>query len=275
MRMARKVMIVPVGFELDRVIDAQKFESCNVWHVLRNPRGGSDAVGEHSIYFGERVAKKVEAMHLLDFQVIEVRQSDLLGLVRAMAGIVKAERAKDPAGEFVFNASSSTKTAAFAVTLVAGLCPAPVKILYLRPEVEITLMDLIVSGEKTLDDVRQVFLEHGECHSPFGAEYYPVIPLVTFTPAERAIIEHLASTRVAETVSSLVQAIAPGQKQRLRKDLVKAGWSVKALERMHLVTSRKANQSRTVAITPEGEVIAAALGMIDDGEGNNNLDQII
>lgn len=114
-------------------------------------------------------------------------------------------------------------------------------------------MDLVTSGEKSLNDIRQDFLEHGECHSPFEAEYFPVIPFATFTPAERVIIKHLASTRVAETVSSLVQAIAPGQKQRQRKDLVKAGWSVKALERMHRVTSRKANQSRTVAITPEGE----------------------
>ncbi len=28
----------PVGFELDRILDAQKFEPCNVWYVLRNPR---------------------------------------------------------------------------------------------------------------------------------------------------------------------------------------------------------------------------------------------
>lgn len=205
-------------------------------------------------------------MHLLDFQVIEVWQSDLLGLARAMAGIVKAERTKDPSEEFVFNASSSTKTTAFAVTLVAGWCPAPVKILYLRPEVEITLMDIIASGEKPLDEVQQAFLEHGECHSPFVAEYFPVIPFTTFTPAERAILEHLASTRVAETVSSLVQVFTPGKQEPPRKELVKAGWSVKALERMGLVTSRKANQARMVAITFEGEVIAAVLGMIDDGE---------
>lgn len=206
-------------------------------------------------------------MPLLEWHSIDVRQSDLLGLVRAMASIIKEEHAKDPGVEFVFNASSSTKTAAFAASLIAGWCPAPVKILYLRPEVEITLMNLVVSGEKTLDEVRQIFLEHGECHSPFVAEYFPVIPLATFTPAERAIIAHLASTRVAENVSGLTQAIVPDQKQRQRKDLVKAGWSVKALERMHLVTSRKANQSRTVAITPEGEVIAAALAMMDNGKG--------
>ena len=71
-------------------------------------------------------------------------------------------------------------------------------------------------------------------------------------------------------MSSLVRAIAPGKKESQRKDLVKAGWSVKALERLRLVTSKKINQARTVAITPEGEVIAAVLEMQNDGEQDSS-----
>jgi len=257
-------MISPVNLELDRVIDGQKFESCNVWYVLRTPQSSVDEGSKPRLPFGERVAEIIETFPLLDHHVIDVKQSDLLGLVKAMAGIVKAELAIDTGVEFVFNVSSSTRTAAYAIMLVAGCCPAPVKILYLRPKEDITLMEIVASKDKTLDEIRQNLLEHGEAHSPFTAEYYPVIPFATFTPTERAILARLATNRLAESVSSLVQAIAPETKAPSRKDLVKVGWSVKALERMHLVTSSKANHSRMIVITPEGEVVAAASTMISD-----------
>ena len=79
----------------------------------------SDAVGKHSILFGERFVEKVATMPLLEWHVVDVRQSDLLGLVRAMASIIKEEQVKDQVVEFVLNASSSTKTAAFAASLIA------------------------------------------------------------------------------------------------------------------------------------------------------------
>lgn len=267
-KMVRKVMVASVGFEFDRVVDAQKFESCNAWYILRNPKGASDAVGEHSVRFGERVVEKVMSMNLLDYYIVDVRQSDLLGLVREMATIVREERVKDLQVEFVFNVSSSTKTAQYAATLVAGWCPSPVKLLYLRPLEQITLMDIISNKNKIDDDARQRFLEHGECHSPFEAEYFPIMPFVTFTPAERAILIHLANVHSVETVSSLVQIIMVGLKKQQQKDLVRVGWSVNKLERMHLVTSKKVKQSRIVNITSAGDIVAAALGMLDIPESN-------
>jgi len=261
-------MVAPVGFEFDRVVDAQKFESCNVWYILRNPKGASDAVGEHSILFGEHVVEKIMSMNLLDYHVDDVKQSDLLSLVKAMATIVRNERAKDPQVDFVFNACSSTKTAQYAATLVAGWCPSPVKLLYLRPIEQITLMDIISNRNKIDDDIRQRFLEHGECHSPFEAEYFPVMPFVTFTPAERAILIHLAKVHSVETASSLVKIIPVNIKKPQQKDLVKVGWSIKALERIHLVTSKKSKQFRIVNITFAGEIVAAALEMLFSPESD-------
>ncbi|HMF30450.1 MAG TPA: DUF6293 family protein [Candidatus Lokiarchaeia archaeon] len=262
--MGRKVMVAPVGFEFDRVIDGQKYEPCNVWYVLRNPQGASDAVGEYSIIFSDRVVEKIATLPLQEWHAVDVRQSDLLGLVQAFANIVKDERSKDPEAEFVFNASSSTKTAQCAAALVAGLCPAPVKLLYLRPREEITLAELVASGDMPLEEIRQQFLEHGECHAPFVAEYFPVVPLAPFTPAEVAILKNLAETKTQEAISNLVGVIVPRQGQPARKDLVKAGWSVKALERMRLVKTQKVNQMKSVTITLEGEVIAAALDILTE-----------
>ncbi len=44
---------------------------------------------------------------------------------------------------------------------------------------------------------------------------------------------------------------------------MKAGWSVKALERVRLVRVHNAGTTKAVSITPEGALVAAALEMLE------------
>ena len=262
--MSRKVMIAPVGFEIDRVTEAQKFEPCNIWYILRNPKQGSDFIGEYGLPLADKVVEKIAKFPLQEFQVIEVRQSNLLVLVHVFVEIIKRERKEDPEVEFVINMSSSTKTAEYAAALVAGFCPSPVKQIYLRPKQEMTLAELLSSPEKKIEKMKEFFLNHGECHAPFELEYFPVIPYASLTNTQRLILEDLAVYKIRETLSSLVEIINPNSKEPSQKDFVKIGWSVKALEKMHLLKTRKTHLSKSVIITPEGEIVAAALNMLHD-----------
>ncbi len=263
--MPRKVMVAPVGFELDRVLEAQKFEPCNIWYVLRNPPVGADPVGELSLQFADKVVAAVKAMPLQEYHVVDVRQSDLPGLVHAFAQAVREQLAVDPEAEFVFNASGSTKLAQFAASLVAGFCRAPVRLLYLQPAAEVVLASLINATIGELAATRETYLAHGECRAPFTAEYFPVVPFAPLTPAEIAILRDLAATNERATVSQLVPVVTGTKStgEPARKDVVKTGWSVKALERAHLVRVRKAGTTKAVSITLEGALVAAALEMLE------------
>ncbi len=259
-------MVAPVGFELDRILDAQKFEPCNVWYVLRNPPVGSDAVGKFSLPFADKVVAAVQDMHLLECHIIEVLQSDLLNLVRAFARAVREQRTREPEVEFVFNTSGSTKLAQYAASFVAGFCRAKVKLLYMQPEAEVVLAALLdVSREEFYSKIEQ-YRAHGECRAPFSAKYCPVIPFVELTPGERNILKELATVRSRPMMSQLVSVISGRAGPARRKDTVKTGWSVNALERLHLVQVKKEGTTKTVTITPEGDLVAAALEAIVETE---------
>ncbi|OLS13631.1 MAG: hypothetical protein RBG13Loki_2757 [Promethearchaeota archaeon CR_4] len=257
--MTRKVMVAPVGFEMDRVLEAQKIESCNIWYILRNPPVGADQVGQVSLHFADKVVAAVNAMPLLESHIIEVRQSDLLGLVKAFALAVREQVALDHEVTFVFNTSGSTKLAQFAASFVAGFCRVSVKLLYLQPATEVVLATLIIQDPAQLRKVHANYLTHGECQPPFTPLYFPVVPSAPLTPAEVAILRELAIVKEKTTVSQLVPMVTGSATTPSRKDIVKTGWSVKALERQHLVSVRKVSTTKAVSITPEGELVAAAL----------------
>ncbi len=252
-------MVAPVGFELDRILDAQKFEPCNVWYVLRNPPTGSDSVGQFSLPFADKVLAAVHALPLLDSKIIMVLQSDLLGLVRAFAQAVREQRLQDPDAEFVFNTSGSTKLAQYAAVFVAGFCRAPVRLLYMQPKAEVVLAALVNAGPREIQDALERYLAHGECSAPFEPKYCPVIPFVQLTPAERAILQDLAKIKSRAMLSQLVPVVSGKVRSTSRSDIVKTGWSVNALEDLNLVQVKKEGTTKMVSITSEGELVAAAL----------------
>ena len=261
--MPRKVMVAPVGFEIDRILEAQKFEPCNIWYILRNPPLGADPVGQLSLHFADKVVAAVKSMHLQEFHVINVRQSDLLGLIRAYASAVREQLTRDPETEFIFNTSGSTKLAQFAGSFVASFCRVPVRIIYMQPEAEVVLASLITATPDQLHTSRETYLTHGECSPPFSLQYLPVIPYTQLTPAEHAILRDLAIMRERKSLSQFLPAITNNERTLRPKDIVKVGWSVKALEKLRLVRVHKVGSMKSVTITPEGDLVAAALEMFD------------
>ncbi len=257
-------MVAPVGFEFDRILEAQKFEPCNVWYVIRNPPVGADSVGKYSLPFADKVVAAVQALPLLDCRVINVRQSDLPGLVRAFAQAVREQRTQEPDVEFVFNTSGSTKLAQFAATFVAGFCRATVRLLYMQPEAEVVLAALLDQSREELKQAQERYLAHGECSAPFTAKYCPVIPFTPLTPAEHAILRDLSAVRSRPAMSQLVPMITGSAITPSRKDIVKTGWSVNRLEELHLVQVKKEGTTKAVSITPEGDLVAAALESLVD-----------
>ncbi len=114
-------------------------------------------------------------------------------------------------------------------------------------------------GSKDFASIKAQFLEHGDCHAPFEIQYFPVVPQVPLTETQSNILKDLIQTRNRDTLKALAKAVLPHQ-EITQKDLVKVGWSVKVLERLGLLSTQKVNLTKSVGITPEGEIVAAAIG---------------
>ncbi|MBA7573892.1 hypothetical protein ES708_15693 [subsurface metagenome] len=235
----RRVMIVPVGLEKDRIVEGCTAYPINVLYLINNPKKikNKKAVYEYSLIFSKAILDKFNNSHICIFQE-EAPLNSFIGCTSALNRIFVKEKQQKNLSHIYINVATASKSFALAAYVFALFHPDLVTVFYLKTS-EYIILDYLEKepgNNGSLKQLKEEFLASGLTKGPYKIDEIPLFPIIHFSTKQIELIKCLASQEKFDSINGLIEKLPSGLKSENRVQIRRL---LRSLEEKGLISVEK------------------------------------
>ncbi len=235
----RRVMIVPVGLEKDRIIEGCTAYPINVLYLINNPKKikNKRAVYEYSLYFSKIIRDKFTDSHICIFQD-EAPLNSFIDCLSALNRIFVKEKQQQNLSHIYINVATASKSFALAAYIFALFHSELVTVFYLKTS-EYIILDYLEKESRTdgsLEQLKEEFLASGLTKGPYKIDELPLFPIIQFNTKQIELIKCLAKQEKFDSINALIEELPTNLKNENRVQLRRL---LRSLEEKGLISVEK------------------------------------
>lgn len=268
----RKVMIIPIGLELDRAIFGISKYNPDIIYVIYSRKEEEnliDKVDAESERFKELFVEKIRG--LWKYEVLDTDVTNLSKCTDLLLEIFTKELQESEHCVFYINISTSSKIFSFSSFYLAGKYSENVLLFYVKPAeylmVEFTnRFQDIISKLRNNEDVDSVYLTeieqmidsytyHGWTSGPFRLIEIPYYKLSKYPEYEINLMEIMNDNKNEYPEGFTIENLLELNKEvQIRSNKIKLNYHLTELERQSLIENNPKNRKKHVKLQKSGEI---------------------
>ena len=268
----RKVIIIPVGLELERAIIGLSEYKPDIVYVIysnKDEENIEDKVSNESERFKEEFINKIRG--LWKYKDIGVDVTSLSKCTNLLKGIINKEMERNRDTSFYINISSSSKIFAFASFYLAGKYSATVSLFYVKPSnylmvdfVEIfqQIVETLKKGEalkpnkiEQAEGLIQKYKRHGWTSGPFVIIEIPYYQISKYSDFEINILSNMKKNKMrfpeGFTIEDILELMNRDSKSK--KNKIKLNYYLTELEKHGLIECISIKRKKISRLENAGE----------------------
>ena len=276
----RKVMIIPIGLELDRAIFGISKYNPDIIYVIYSRKEEEnliDKVDAESERFMELFVEKIRG--LWKYEVLKTDVTKLSKCTDLLQDIFTKELSESENCVFYINISTSSKIFSFSSFYLAGKYSENVLLFYVKPieylMVEfITIIEDLISilrNSKNIDlaylteteNIIERYKNHGWTSGPFRLIEIPYYKLSKYPEYEINLMEIMNSHNNdfpdGYTIEDLLEL---NNEVQMRSNKVKLNYHLTELERQSLIENNPKNRKKHVKLQKSGEIFLKTIAKL-------------
>jgi len=260
-----KILIVPVGLELDRIVLSPQFVSVNEIYLITDKPGlkndESDTTGKSKSLtdFTNQFCQDVKNIWAPIYQekihTKEIDITDQNEIIDVLSAIINDETEKSIATTFYINVSTSTKLFGIIACHVASFLPGRIIPFYLSTSHYI-ITELV--NEDKIDERKQKisdFKKHGLTTGPYTLIEIPVLPIMKPKEIGITILEALMNQDTKGSPVNLEEILSLMKVSRENENYrIKTSFWAKKLRDLNFITMIKQGRDYRIQITNTGKL---------------------
>ncbi len=204
----RRVMIVPIGLEKDRVIEGAKQYPINAIYLLHNPIQNLEEQDKGVVFYSELFASQAKSE--IKETLIEVHEdiaqlNNFSSSIQVLNKIFHFEKDTKNFNHIYINISTASKAFALAAYVFASMHSRITTIFYLSTLNYILLDHLQKNSD--ISELKDQFIKKGLTVGPYSVEEIPVFKLENFTDEEIFVLKAVGKRKKIESLKILIQQI--------------------------------------------------------------------
>lgn len=234
----RRVMIVPVGLEVARIIEGFTPYAINVLYLITNPENNSDgkktnvndknnekkkdkkisSVQKYTLKFADMIKQKFKDSYL----IVEFRYTALNSFYECyniLDEIYNEEVTSNKLKHIFINVSTASKAFALSAYIFALLHFNIVTVFYMKASKYLILEYL--EKDVSTKEMETEFLKNGLTKGPYQIEEIPTFPMLEFSQDEKNLIKILAIQDQFNTIKEIIKEFVIKTEQSVEWDSLK------------------------------------------------------
>ena len=272
-REERRVMIIPIGLELDRTIMGLSEYKPDMVYVIYSRKDGEnieDKVSNESERFKEEFVNKIRG--LWSYKDIGVDVTNLSKCTNLLKEIINEELGVNKNTSFYINISSSSKIFSFASFYLAGKYNETISLFYVKPSIYLMvdfveifqeIIDSIKNGEnpksniiKQAEELIHKYKKHGWTGGPFEIIEIPYYKISKYSDYEINILTIMKMNRKnfgeGYTIENILELM--NQETPSKKNKIKLNYYLTELARHGLIECTSRNRKKISRLENAGEI---------------------
>lgn len=268
----RKVMIIPIGLELDRAIFGISKYNPDIIYVIYSKKEEEnlvDKVDAESERFMELFVEKIRG--LWKYEVLKTDVTNLSKCTDLLMEIFTKELQESEDCVFYINISTSSKIFSFSSFYLAGKYSENVLLFYVKPA-EYLMVEFITVFQELIQNLRtkeaidweqlniaenmiQKYISHGWTSDPFKLIEIPYYKLTKYSEYEIKLMELMNNNKNEYpdgfTIEDLLKL---NEENQIRSKKIKLNYHLTELERQSLIENYPKNRKKHVKLQKSGEI---------------------
>jgi len=228
----RRLMIVPVGLEVARIIEGFTPYAINILYLITNPENNSEGkttdkndekkklspVQKYTLKFAKMIKRKFEDSYL----IVEFKYAALNSFYECyniLDEIYKEEIVTNKLKHIFINVSTASKAFALSAYVFALIHFNIVTVFYMKASKYLILEYL--EKDVSTKELETEFLKNGLTKGPYIIEEIPTFPILEFSQDEKTLIKILAIQDQFNTIKEIIREFVTETDQSVEWDDLK------------------------------------------------------
>ena len=224
----RRIMIIPVGLEKQRITEGCKPYAANIVYLINNPGNLKNnniekalpSVYKYSLRFSEIISEEFEKSYV-SIKSESTNLNSFFDCISKLNEIYEKEIKTKRLKHIYINVSTSSKAFALAAYVFALFHYNLTTIFYLKTSEYILLNYL--EKEVPIKKLQEEFLNFGLTKGPYVIDEIPLFPIISFNSFEQDLIKILSARDEFDTINDLIEIIFKNfeleNEKKLNKDI--------------------------------------------------------
>lgn len=245
----RRIMIVPVGLEKERIVDGCTAYAVNVVYLINNPKPikqekNIPAVYKYSLQFSKSIENEFKDSYRLIIMK-EAKLNSFFECIRVLKEIFIDEIKINRLKEIFINISTASKAFALAAYIFGLFHPNITKIFYMGTSNYI-LLDHLDNKDTSINNLRDEFLECGLTKRPYLIDEIPLLTIINFTQNEIEFINILSKQKKFASIDDFIKKLP---KKFGTFNRVKIRRILSSLEDKNLISVQKSGRYQEILVS--------------------------
>jgi len=245
----RRVMIVPVGLERERIVKGCTAYAVNVVYLINNPKLTKEdkdipAVYKYSLDFSTSIAEEFRKTYRIIITK-ETKLNSFYECITLLNEIYKDEEQTGKLKEIFVNISTASKAFALGAYIFALFHSDITTIFYLETDKYI-LLNHLQDEEGSIQELKNDFKQFGLTRGPYYVDEIPLLPVLDFSSIEKDFIKILAKKEKFDSIDNFRKCLPKNLKEINR---VKIRRVLLNLEKKNLIHVRKLGRYQEIYVS--------------------------
>lgn len=277
----RKVMIIPIGLELERAIVGISKYSPDMVYVIyskKDEENAEDKIGAESERFKELFINKIQG--LWKYKEFWTDVTNLSKCTILLKEIISKELEESKNTSFYINISTSSKIFSFSTFYLAGKYPEKILLFYVKPThyLMVDFVDIfqeIVSSLKNRDNIEKErinqadeiikkYKNHGWTDGPFEVIEIPYYKLSKYPKYEINVLKIMSMHKNDYPKGFTIEDLLELKNEEIdeRSNKIKLNHYLTELEKHSLIENKPINRKKYVKIQQSGEIFLKTIASL-------------
>jgi len=206
----RRVMIVPVGLEKDRIVNGCTAYAINIVYLLNNDfdkyeKKKPPIILQYTLNYSKAVSEIFKNTQRI-MKTKKTRLNSFIDCITVLNEIYTEENKSNKLKEIFINISTATKAFSLAAYIFALFHPRLVTVFYMKTTNYI-LLEYLEDESLDINDLREEFRKTGLTKGPYDIDEIPLLPIINFTETEKIFIQILSKKSVFKSIDEFMSLL--------------------------------------------------------------------